>query len=90
MAKVVYSGKEDSGKSYLMAIKAHEIVYRNSRWHRITTVKRPIYSSLFFSDDFKKWAEEEMEVPIYYWQSLREIQGLRDADLFIDETGTSF
>lgn len=87
--KVIFTGKEDSGKSYLMAVQAYEIVYRNSRWYNRTGVKRPIYSSLYFSKEFVKWAED-MNVPIFYWHSLAEIQGLRDADLFIDEIGTYF
>jgi len=87
--KKIFSGLEDSGKSYLMSVEATRIVKRNSYWYGITGVKRPIYTCMDFSADFVDWAAE-LNVPIIRWHHLRELVLLRDADIFFDEIGTYF
>jgi hypothetical protein len=89
MAKVVYTGAEDSGKSYQLALRAGKLVERNARWLKITGVPRPIASNLQFMPWFEELAESK-KVPIKYWKDLEELPSLNGCDLIIDEMGSYF
>lgn len=89
MAKVIYTGAEDSGKSYQLALKAGQLMERNSRWFKITGIERPIASNLQFMPWFEDRAKE-LKVPIRYWKDLEELPSLNGADLIIDEMGSYF
>lgn len=82
--KIIYTGLESSGKSYLMAQKAQQIVRRNARWNRITGLSRPILTNIPFSDGFIKWANKK-GVEIRSWRNLDEIIYQSECDVFIDE-----
>lgn len=82
--KVVYTGIESSGKSLMLARKAVEIVYRNSKWYKQTGIVRPIRSNMTFSNSFHNLAES-LNVPIYYYRNLDEIIYEQECDVFIDE-----
>lgn len=88
--KVIYSGLESSGKSLRLAKVAVDLVYRNSKWYEKTNVERPIVSNMIFSEEFKSWAEVEMNVPIRYWKNLDELIQYDNVDIIIDEVGTYF
>jgi len=89
MAKVVYTGAEDSGKSYQLAMRAGKLVERNARWLKITGKPRPIASNLKFMPWFEKFAAD-LGVPIRYWKDLEELPSLNGCDLIIDEMGSYF
>jgi len=82
--KIIYVGKESSGKSLMLAKRAHELVDRNSYWYSITGVKRPIYTNSPFSETFVQMAESK-NVPIVNWTDLQDILQVSEADIFIDE-----
>lgn len=85
--KKIFSGKESSGKSLMLAKTATIIVERNSKWFKTTNIERPIYSNLKFSEDFVSWAESK-NVPIKYWKQLDELTVLDNADIIFDEVGS--
>jgi len=89
MAKTIFSGLEDSGKSLMLATYAGKILERNAGWLKITGVPRPIYSNLEFREPFMDYAKE-LGIPVYYWKDLEELPRLGDCDLIIDEVGAYF
>lgn len=89
MAKVIYTGAEDSGKSYQLALRAGKLVERNARWLKITGNPRAVASNLKFKPWFEKFAADR-GVPIRYWKDLEELPSMNGADLIIDEMGTYF
>jgi len=86
MSKTIFSGAEDSGKSYQLALHAGKIVERNARWLKITGNPRPIRSNLEFQPWFQEFAAER-GVPIYYWKDIETWVDFRDCDMIIDEIG---
>jgi len=90
MAKTIFSGLEDSGKSYMLAHTASEIAYRNAKWLKITGVPRPIISNLRFEPSFEQHVVTDLGIPIRYWKDISELREITNADLFIDEVGTYF
>lgn len=90
MSKTIYSGKEGQGKSLKLAMVAHDLVVRNSRWAKISGHPRPLVSNLKFSEDFYKWATKIKGVPIIYWQNLDELIAHENCDVIIDEVGNYF
>lgn len=90
MAKTIFSGLEDSGKSLKLAEYAGKIVERNSDWAKVTGKPRPLVSNLEFMPDFFTWATEEKGIPIRYWKDLEELPTLQNCDLIIDEVGAYF
>lgn len=82
--KMIYVGKESSGKSLQLAKKAKELVERNSRWYSTTRVMRPIVTNSPFSDDFVAYAKSR-NVPIENWQNLEDIIYRGECDVIIDE-----
>jgi len=89
MAKIIFQGLEDSGKSYQLARKAEEILKRNAQWFKVTGIPRPIVSNLEFTPKFEAQAESA-GIPIKYWKNLDELVHMNNCDLFIDEVGTYF
>jgi len=89
MAKVIYTGPEDSGKSYQLALIAGQLVERNAKWQKITKVERPLASNLEFRPWFGEFAAQR-GVRVRYWRDLEELPTLEGYDLLIDEMGTYF
>jgi len=91
MSKVIWTGLEDSGKSYMLAVVSTKIAYRNAEWLKITGRPRPIVSNLPYSDEFKNLCRS-LKVPLRNWKDLEELPELEEGggDLFIDEVGTYF
>jgi len=90
MSKTIFSGLEDSGKSYQLAITAGWLAERNSRWLKKTGVARPIVSNLKFETWFEEYVEKELGIPILYWHNLEDLPTMKDLDLIIDEVGAYF
>lgn len=91
MAKTIYSGLEDSGKSLMLATVAGKLVERNAYFkkHFPQLPARPIVSNLQFQQHFVDYALE-LGVPIRYWKDLAELPLLSECDLIIDEVGAYF
>jgi len=87
--KHIFSGLEDSGKSYKLAEIAGKLVERNSEWFKITNIPRPIISNLEFQPHFVRFATDR-NIPIKYWKDLEELPELDNCDLLIDEVGSYF
>jgi len=90
MAKTIYAGLEDSGKSLMLATIAGKIAERNSDWLKVTGTPRPIISNLHFEEEFYRYVTEDLGVPIRYWKDIEELVEMRDCDLIIDEVGAYF
>lgn len=90
MAKTIFAGLEDSGKSLQLAIHAGKLAERNAKWMKKTGIPRPIVSNLEFQEPFFKYVTEELGIPIKYWKDLEELPSLTDCDLIIDEVGAYF
>jgi len=89
MAKTIFSGLEDSGKSYQLAVTAGWLVERNARWLKVTGVPRPIVSNLEFMPWFEEYATS-LGIPIQYWKDIEQLTELANCDLIIDEVGAYF
>jgi len=89
MAKTIYSGLEDSGKSLKLAEIAGKLIERNGDWAAMGLQPRPIYTNLEFSQWVLDYAAEK-SVPIIMWKDLEELIGLGECDLIIDEVGAYF
>jgi len=89
MAKTIYSGLEDSGKSLKLAEVAGKLIERNGDWIKMGLTPRPIYTNLEFSEWVLDYATEK-GVPIKMWKDLEELIGLSECDLIIDEVGAYF
>lgn len=87
--KVIYVGKEGSGKTLMLGREAKRIVNRNATLYRKTNRRRPIVTNIAFSDDFYRFAEEK-GVEIKAWSDIGDLPFLRECDLFIDEIGAYF
>lgn len=88
--KVVFTGKESSGKTLLMFRLAQKYVKRNKRWLRIrsrmklSVVPRTFAFNQPISDSFRDEILSSGSKLIYF-RSFAEIEDLMDADIFIDE-----
>jgi len=90
-SKVIFTGDEDSGKSYLLAMQSGYLVRRNARWHNISGKPvRPIRSNLIYKQEFFDWATKEMGVPITYWKDTEELPGFTECDIICDEVVNHF
>jgi len=89
MAKTIYAGMEDSGKSHELARMSGKIIERNARWIKMGLPPRALVSNIEYSKTFHEYATE-LGVPIRYWKDLEELPTLRDCDLIIDEVGAYF
>ena len=87
--KVIFSGLEGSGKSYKLAETAAFLLYRNSKWNKITGKSRPIVSNMLFAQQFIQEAQEQ-GVEIKYWKDLDDLVLLTEADIICDEVGNYF
>ena len=84
--KLVFIGKESSGKSLALAHKCEELLKRNKKWHKKFGFKRLIYSNLKFSTSF----EEENKEYLRYWETYNDLITLSGADILIDEISIYF
>jgi len=89
MAKTIFSGLEDSGKSLMLATVAANLVWRNAKWAKQSEIARPIVSNLEFSPEFRDYAKG-LGIEIRYWRDVAELVDLRDCDLIMDEVATYF
>jgi len=89
MAKVIWTGLEDSGKTLEMAIMAAECLYQNAKWIKQGLPPRAIVYNCPFSDKFLNECAAK-GVPTRHWKDVEELVDLKDCDLFIDEVGTYF
>jgi len=89
MSKIIYSGLEGSGKSLKLAMKAEEILFRNSKWKIKSGVVRPMAFNFPLSKDFTEQAKD-LGIPLLFWENLDDLISFKDCDIFIDEIGTYF
>jgi len=89
MAKIIYAGLEDSGKSLKLAEVSGKIVERNADWLKVTGIPRPLVSNIEYEQWFLNFARER-GIPIYYWKDLEDLPRLKDCDVIIDEVGAYF
>ncbi len=87
--KVIYVGKEGSGKTLLMGRETERLVYKNIARFKKTGVMRDIVSNIEYSEDFIEWAEQK-GVKIKRWQHIQELEKMTEVDLFMDEVGAYF
>jgi len=90
MSKVIFSGLEGSGKSLKLAMVASEVAFRNAKWLSKSGITRPLWSNMKFSEEFTNYVENELMIPINYWNDLDELIKIENADVFIDEVGNYF
>lgn len=88
--KIIYTGKESSGKTLRLSMVASDIAWRNFKWKQKTGKVRPIASNFTFSQFFHDLVTKEYGLPILYWKSLDELALMRECDVFIDEVGNYF
>lgn len=89
MSKTIYTGLEGQGKSLKLAMKASDILDRNTKFKQTYDITRPIRSNLLFSKDFEAHAKYN-GIPIDYWQNLSELTSFENCDVIIDEVATYF
>jgi len=87
--KVIFSGKESSGKSLKLAMLVVDLIYRNSNWNKVTGKDRPIVSNMHFAKHIEELAKD-MGVTIKYWRNLEELIVYTEADIICDEVGNYF
>jgi len=88
-SKIIFTGKEGSGKSLRLAFLARVVLDNNIYWKGITGKSRPIYTNMLFSDEYKKRASDN-GIKVIEWQKLSSLVGLTGCDVFIDEIGIYF
>ena len=88
-SKIIFSGKEGSGKSLRMAYLARFVLKANAYFLTKTGIMRPIYTNIKFSDEYIK-KSNSLGIKIIEWANLEELIGLEGCDIFIDEIGTYF
>jgi len=89
MAKTIFSGLEDSGKSYRLALTSGWLLERNAKWLKLTGIPRPLVSNLEYETWFEEYAKT-LGVPIRYWKDIEQLVELTNCDLIIDEVGAYF
>lgn len=89
MAKTIFSGLEDSGKSLMLATYAGKILERNAAWLKLTGRPRPIRTNLEFSPWFLEYAQQ-LGIPVIMWKDLEELPSYTECDLIMDEVGAYF
>jgi len=87
--KIIYVGKEGSGKTLLLGRETERLIYRNKRLGQRTGKVRPIISNIEYSDRLIDLAKTH-GVPIKKWSNVSELETFEECDLFIDEVGTYF
>jgi len=82
--KVVYTGKESSGKSLQLSIRAEEVLQRNIKWFRITKIPRTMFFDSPMSPAFIRRIER---VGLRYkkYSNLSDILYENECDIFINE-----
>jgi len=89
MSKRIYCGLESSGKSLKLAMVVADLVERNSKWGKVSTIYRPIMSNLRFTDKFIEYATSK-GVKLNYWDNLDDIVKFEQCDVIIDEVPVYF
>jgi len=94
MSKLIWTGLEDSGKTYMLAVASVRIAKRNAKWQEKTGIYRPIISNIPYSVEFLELCKT-LRVPVENWKDIEELPKLSDrwpggGDIFIDEVGTYF
>jgi len=94
MGKIIWTGLEDSGKTYMLAVASVKIAKRNAKLQETTGVIRPIISNLPYSKEFHDLCKE-LNVVVENWKDLEDLLKLPErypggGDIFIDEVGTYF
>ena len=84
--KIVFTGKESSGKSLMLASYALRLLKRNVLWYKKYGWLRPLYSNLLFSQA----VSDKYKGFIHYWSDIREIIGKTGIDVIHDEISTDF
>lgn len=87
--KVIFVGKEGSGKTLLLGREADRIVKKNVKLYKKTGVMRPIITNIAHSDSFYEFARAN-GVPIKGWQHIADLEHMTECDLFIDEVAAYF
>lgn len=82
--KKVWTGLESSGKSLQLAITADNLLKRNIRWLKITGVPRTMAFDTPMSEKFVKKIKDAGLIYLHF-DSLIEVMGLSQADIFINE-----
>lgn len=88
--KIIYSGLESSGKSLKLGMVVVDVAYRNADWKKKSGQVRPIYSNMYFSEQFKAFVETDLGIPIFYWENLDDLIMVTNADVICDEVGNYF
>lgn len=89
MSKIIYSGLESSGKSLKLAMVVCDLVHRNKKIFEKFGLRRPIWSNLEFSPEFREYCEQN-NVPLMIWKNLNDLILISEADVVIDEVGNYF
>jgi len=82
--KIVYTGKESSGKSLLLSRKAEEIMWRNAKWITKGCPPRTMVFNTPMSDAFIQLIESK-GIKYIEVKNLNDFLYLEDIDLFLDE-----
>jgi hypothetical protein len=80
----VYVGLPGSGKSLRTAEILLQLLKRNARYYKSSSIKRKIYSNLRISPELEKKYDGLIE----YWSDPAELVKLRDVDVIWDEVAT--
>lgn len=82
--KIVYTGLESSGKSLKLSRVAESVRVRNSRWYKVTKLRRTMAFNSPMSEAFKKQIEKS-NINYLQFKNLDDILYLEECDIFIDE-----
>jgi len=82
--KVVYTGKESSGKSLQLSIQANKVLKRNIKWLSVTGIPRTMCFNTPMSKDFIAQIENA-GLKYLEFKNFIEIAHLSECDIFIDE-----
>jgi len=82
--KIVWTGKESSGKSLMLSKKAKEILARNARWVKMGLPPR----TMVFNQPMSKQFIQEIEATGVKYKEVRDLADflyMEQADIFLDE-----
>ena len=84
--KIIYCGKESSGKTLFLADKLTQLLKRNIRWKQKYGFTRLIYTNMAIGEKyFRKYKEF-----IRYWVNVNDVIGLAGCDILWDEISSDF
>lgn len=85
-AKIIFTGKESSGKTLAMAGAMEHILRRNKKWQKKYGFKRKIVTNMTLSEKFKNQHAGWIE----YFDKMEDLVKYRGADIFWDEIHAYF